>query len=139
MVRQRRYLPLCLLNKYTLYNRALYTYVNECSYMHQHWKPLQSLCSRSGYGPIHMRSCCTQRHSPFNFRPRVCYLDVTQMRSLQISGVSKNLHRTEDTHLGALMNGQEISSCEVTSSGMRAGRHRLWLSPAQALPRPSQD
>jgi len=38
---------------YTVYmdNRALYVYINACTYMHLHWKPLHPLCSWSGYGP----------------------------------------------------------------------------------------
>ena len=53
---QRRCLRLCIRNTQTqcVYNRELQlTRIcgrNKCSYMHPHWKPLQTLCSPSGYG-----------------------------------------------------------------------------------------
>jgi ABC-type uncharacterized transport system permease subunit len=42
-----------------VYNRALYTCVNFCTYKlrHLHWKTLQPLCSRSGYWPGWHLSC----------------------------------------------------------------------------------
>jgi len=37
-----------------MYNRAVYTYVNLCTYIHPHWKPLHPLCSRCGYASQRM-------------------------------------------------------------------------------------
>ena len=54
---QRRCLRVCIHKTQTqrFYDRELQLTPlrgrNKCSYMHPHWKPLQPLCSWSGYGP----------------------------------------------------------------------------------------
>jgi len=42
-----------LIRKYTqyMYNKELYTYIKAGPYVNPHWKPLNPLCSRPGYGP----------------------------------------------------------------------------------------
>ena len=46
---QRHFLCLCIHNVYTQYNSALHPYINLCTYIHPHWKPLHPLCSQFGY------------------------------------------------------------------------------------------
>jgi hypothetical protein len=54
-----------------VYNTALHTYINVCTYMHPHWKRLHPLCSWSGYG-----SARFGLHTPTSGQLSVCVEEI---------------------------------------------------------------
>jgi len=123
-----------MLNTYAMcmYNRTLHTYVLICT-------STGSRCSHCIHGLATGLSICYRGAHSDRVPLPLDSAFVTHVCSLQVSVVSRNFHLTEDMHLGALMHGQEISRWEGVASGMRTGRHRVWLTPAQTLPPPTQD
>ena len=57
----------CITHTHHMYNRPLYAYINVRTYMHPQWKPLQTLCSWSGYGPDYEYICISYDTNVKNF------------------------------------------------------------------------